>query len=229
MEIRSIAPMAIPYNEYRYLWSPRPAHIIKPDKLEDYENSQWLAQPKLNGSNTLVFMHSDGTAIVKNRHGQDKTGQIKIDFAKLYRGEGWFVLNGEWMEKSKKDEGGNNFNGNFVIFDVLAYNGHILAGSTVVNRLHLLHDLYGHSFMSVVENKLVTSEPYLYLTGIDNVYRVVTYTNKFKLLFNMLTKIDMYEGLVVKHIGFHLLPPFTQIANDKSMFKSRKETKIYKY
>src|SRR5678815_1204920 len=222
MNIKAIAPMAIPYHSYRYLYPPRPDREITPDKLHIYDNGGYMAQPKLNGSNTLLFMNDDGTVMKMDSHNEEKTGKFDIDFAKLYRGKGWYVLNGEWMEKSKHNHAGENFNGNFIIFDILVYNGLILAGSNPVDRVHLLHDLYGSSSMKVTGNKLIVAEPYLYFTDIDHVYRVISYAGKFEALYNMMVKIDMQEGLVLKSRDAFLSPPFKQLANSRWSFKCRK-------
>jgi ATP-dependent DNA ligase len=227
IDTKLIAPMATPYNQYRYLYSPRPEQKTPPESLDKYDDGTFIAQPKLNGANTLIFM--DGTTNkVMNRHNQDKTGDIasRINFAALHRGTGYMVLNGEWMEKSKKDESGANFNGNFIIFDILVFNGQVLTGSTTLDRIFLLRDLYGDTLMKSTPDGIVSKE-YLYTTPLDNIWRVCSYENNFRTLYHDLATIDMYEGLVLKKKFSKLLPPYSEAANKGWQLKSRKPTKIY--
>jgi hypothetical protein len=229
MDIKSIAPIAIAYDSYRYLWSPRPAKQTPPENLPAFDNNTLIAQPKLNGSNTLIFMNDAGFVKVMNRHQQEKTGDIKIDFANLYRGAGWMVLNGEWMEKSKLDESKKNFNGNYVIFELLVYNSFILCGSTLMSRLLLLNDLYGSDTFTVNTDGSLHGKEYLYTTNLSNVYRTASYENNFKDLYDELTPIDMVEGLVLKSRSATLTPPFVESANQSWQLKCRKPSKIYKF
>jgi hypothetical protein len=225
MNIKTIAPTASPYKGW-YLWPPRPRLVLNPDKLQQYDNGEYLAQPKLNGSNMVVFMHDDGTVKIMNRHNV-VLDRVTINCSSLYRGKGWMVLNGEWMEKSKKDGNGHNFNGNFIIFDILAYDGFVLTGSTVTSRIILLKDLYSTSGMEVNAGGISNAPEYLYTTGTPNVYRVKTFDRKFTTLYNKLVKIDMYEGLVLKHKQIPLSSFSSQTNNGDWGIKVRKETRIY--
>jgi hypothetical protein len=230
MDIRTIAPMAIPYgNSYRYLWSARPHNQTQPELLPKYDNKMMIAQPKLNGDNMLLFMNDTGFVQTMNRHDEDKKGTIDINYAKLYRGKSWMVLNGEWMAKSKSDEYHRNFNGNFVIFEILVYDGQILCGSTVSARLQLLNELYGSDTYKVDEKGDLQGREHLYVTNIPNVYRVASYENNFKAIYDQLIKIDMMEGLVLKTKSAMLTPPFNETANQKWQIKCRKPTKIYPF
>lgn len=221
--------MAIPYNGYRYVWPPRPENPLPPENLYKFDNGSLIAQPKLNGANILIFLNDQGFVKIMNRKGEEKTGNITLDFANLYRGSGWMVLNGEWMEKSQLDQGKQNFNGNFVIFEILVYNSYILCGSTIVSRLGLLHDLYGSETMRIDEKGNLHGHEYLYTTDVSNVYRVSSYENGFKALYDELVTIDMMEGLVLKNKTAMLMPPFTQSSNQSWQLKCRKPTKLSKF
>jgi len=218
MNIQTIAPMAVRYDSYRYLWPPRPELKLTADKLPTFDDGRFVAQPKLNGANVLAFIKETESQVM-NRHNENKTGSINVDFRSLHRGTGYMVLNGEWMEKSKKDENGNNFNQHFVLFDILVYDGWILSGSTAADRIRLMKDLYGNEQHS----------KFLYQTGVPNVVRVKTYAGNFQSLYNQLVPIDMYEGVVLKRRDAILNHPFSQSANTKWLIKARKETKIYKF
>jgi ATP-dependent DNA ligase len=129
------------------------------------------------------------------------------------------VINGEYMNKSKSDENGQVFNHKFVIFDILTFDGEYLVGDTFEQRIQLLDKLYG---------QVDSEKDYLYRIS-ENVYRVKSYYNSFKPLFDKLTLIDMIEGLVMKRMNAKLELGTSENNNTKSQLKSRKPTKNYKY
>jgi ATP-dependent DNA ligase len=157
-----------------------------------------------------------------NRHNQRLTNfRISDEEVKnMYRGNGeWIVLNGEYMNKNKSDESNQPFNHKFVIFDILAYDGDYLVGKTFEERVQLLDTLYG---------KVDSEKEYLYKNS-ENVYRVKSYLNGFKDLFDKLTPIDMIEGLVMKRRNARLEMGTSELNNVRSQIKCRKSSKNYKY
>ena len=209
------------YLNYRYIFPPRPKNAIPDTELEFWDDGSLLAQPKLNGSNCLIFTNGE-KSIVMNRHNQRLTNfRISDEEIKnMYRGNGsWIVLNGEYMNKNKSDETNKPFNHKFVIFDILAYDGDYLVGKTFEERVQLLDTLYG---------KVDSEKEYLYKNS-ENVYRVKSYLNGFKDLFDKLTPIDMIEGLVLKRSNAKLELGTSELNNTKSQIKIRKSTKNYKY
>ncbi len=209
------------YSSYRYIFPPRPKNAIPDDELGFWDNGSLIAQPKLNGSNCVIF--TNGVKIITmNRHNQRLTNfRLSDEEVKgLYRGNGeWTVINGEYMNKSKMDERGLVFNHKFVIFDILALDGDYMVGQTFENRIILLDELYG---------KKECEKDYLYNIS-ENIYRVKSYNNDFKRLFDTLTPIDMIEGLVMKRKNAKLEIGTSESNNIKSQLKCRKSTKNYKY
>lgn len=209
------------YINYRYLYPPRPKNAISPNDLTFWDNNSLLAQPKLNGSNCLIFTNGV-KVIVMNRHNQRLTNFRLTDeeVKSLYRGNGgWMVLNGEYLNKSKMDETGQPFNHKFVIFDILCFDGDYLVGKTFEERVQLLDTLY---------DQINCEKEYLF--GIsENVYRVKSYLSGFNDLFNKLTPIDMIEGLVMKRRNARLEIGSSEMNNVKSQIKCRKATLNYKY
>jgi ATP-dependent DNA ligase len=210
------------FENYRYIYPPRPKNAINPDDLTFWDNNSLLAQPKLNGSNTTIYTNGE-QVIIMNRHGARLTNfQISLDEIKsLYRGVRgqWLVINGEYLNKSKQDERGITFNHKLIIFDILVYKSDYLVGQTFQQRVHLLDELYG---------KNDSEKSYLYSVS-DNVYRVKSFDTGFKSLFDQLTSIDMIEGLVMKRKNAKLEIGNTENNNTKSQLKARKPTKLYKY
>jgi len=208
------------YLNYRYIFPPRPKNAIPDTELGFWDNGSLIAQPKLNGSNCVIFTNGEKT-IVMNRHNQRLTNFNISDneIKDIYRGEGWMILNGEYMNKSKSDENNQVFNHKFVIFDILGFNGEYLVGKTFEERIQLLDTIYGQ----------VDSEKEYLFKVTENVYRVKSYVGDFKSLYDKLTPIDMIEGLVMKRKNARLELGTSENNNTKSQLKCRKATKNYKY
>jgi hypothetical protein len=209
------------YDKYRYIFPPRPKNAVSPDDLDFFDNGTFLCQCKLNGSNASIY--TDGNkVIIMNRHGQRLTN-TRVDNSEilsLYRGTGgWMVLNCEYMNKSKSDENNEVFNHKLAIFDILAYDGQYLVGSTFSERVELLDRIYGQ----------VESEKYYLYSITKNAYRVKSYKSDFKYLYDNLTQIDMIEGIVMKRSDAKLEVGLTESNNTKSQIKVRRSTKNYKY
>lgn len=218
------------YQAYRFLWPPRPVNKVLPASIGQYDNGTFIAQPKLNGSNILVFMN-ESEIHIKNRHGEDKTGQINVNFRALYEAynfTGWVVLNGEWMEKSKTDETGTNFNGNFCIFEILVHESKILIGTKVADRITLLYEIFRQEVgLCITADGRLQGKDYLYQTRIPGIWRISSYLNGFHDLYEQLSPVDMVEGLVLKNKSAILMPLFTQNANSGWAIKCRKPAKNY--
>jgi len=208
------------YLNYRYIFPPRPKNAIPDTELGFWDNGSLIAQPKLNGSNCVIFTNGEKT-IVMNRHNQRLTNFniSENEIKDIYRGEGWMILNGEYMNKSKSDENNQVFNHKFVIFDILGFNGDYLVGKTFEERIQLLDTIYGQ----------VDSEKEYLFKVTENVYRVKSYVDDFKSLYDKLTSIDMIEGLVMKRKNARLELGTSENNNTKSQLKCRKATKNYKY
>ena len=77
-------------------------------------------------------------------------------------------------------------------------------------------------------SKVDSEKEYLYKSS-GNVYRVKSYLNGFKDLFDKLTPIDMIEGLVMKRRNARLEMGTSELNNVRSQIKCRKSSKNYKY
>ncbi len=210
----------IDYNNFYYIYPPRPKNAIDPKHLKTWDDNSMVCQIKTNGSNALIFM--DGKdCYIYNRHGS-RLSNVEInreEILNLYSGKGWMVINGEYLNKSKKDENNQTFNHKLIIFDILVYNSQYLVGKTFGERIELLDSIYG--------TKNSEKE---YLFGVSqNVYRVKSYQNDFKQMFDKYTPIDMVEGVVLKRKNARLELGSTELNNSKSQLKSRKKTKNYRF
>lgn len=208
------------YENYRYIYPPRPKNAIPDYELSSFDDGTFIAQPKLNGSNCVIFTNGQ-RFIVMNRHGQRLTNfQLNENEIKsLYKGNGWMILNGEYLNKSKMDETGNSFNHKFIIFDILCYDGDYLLGKSFAERIELLDQLFG---------KNSSDKEYLFSIS-ENIYRVKSYESNFLNLYTKISSIDMVEGLVMKRKNARLEIGNTENNNVKSQLKCRKPTKNYKF
>ncbi len=210
------------YNSFRYIFPPRPKNAIPDSDLNFWDNRSLVAQPKLNGSNCVIFTNGEKLMIM-NRHSQYMTNVDiqRQEVLDLFKGEPgkWMVLNGEYLNKSKQDENRQTFNHKLVIFDILVYNSDYLVGKTFQERINLLDELYGQND---------SEKSYLYSIS-NNVYRVKSFESGFKSLYDQLTPIDMIEGLVLKRKNARLEIGNTENNNIKSQLKARKATKNYKF
>jgi hypothetical protein len=209
------------YTSFRYLYPPRPKNPIPNTELTFWDNGSLIAQPKLNGSNCLIFTNGVKHISMNRHNGRLTNFQLKDEEIKeLYKGSGgWTVLNGEYLNKNKQDENRKAFNHKFVIFDILVNDGDYLVGKTFEERITLLDTMFGQNECEKI-----------YLYGIsENVYRVKTYENQFNMLYDTLTPIDLIEGLVLKRKTARLEMGTSELNNVKSQIKCRKETKNYKY
>jgi len=210
------------YDKYSYIFPPRPKNAIPYSNITLWDNGQMIGQPKMNGSNCVIF--TDGSSYkVMGRHNQILSNfQLsKSELSEIYRpvNGGWLVINGEYLNKNKLDENGSPFNHKLIIFDILVHESDHLVGSTFIDRIDLLDKLYGQD---------ECEKNYLYKYT-DNIYRVKSYKNDFERIFNDLTKIDVIEGIVFKRKNARLELGTTENNNAKSMVKARKPTKNYRF
>lgn len=211
------------YSSYRYLYGPRPENAIPRKDLDFWDNGTLVGQPKMNGTNCLIFTNGIKSHVMNRHHNiltNFKLTQEEI-FDTLFRGNhgNWLAINGEYMNKSKMDEKGMVFNHKFVIFDMLVVDGEYMVGKTNTQRIELLDDMYGTKDCE---------KDYLYKIS-DNIYRVKSYGDEFLELYDRWTKIDMIEGLVMKRKEARLEIGTSSKNNHKSQLKCRKETKNYKF
>lgn len=205
----------------KYIYPPRPKNSIMSNELDLYEGQNMTGQIKTNGSNCVLSTNGIDYRVM-NRHGQRMTNfRLTHDEIKdIYRGTGeWMMINAEYLNKNKYDEGNQKFNHKLIIFDILVYNSEYLVGSTFEQRIQLLDKLYG---------QVDSEKDYLYRIS-QNTYRVKSYYVGFKSLFDKYTPIDLVEGLVLKRKNSKLEISSGTENNWRGQLKSRKPTKNYKY
>jgi hypothetical protein len=122
----------IPYTKYSYLFPPRPTQTTKYTELYKYDNGDYIAQPKYNGTCCVVFISED-ELIVMNRHKSEITSNYsQVDLKGMHRGKGWMVICGEFLNKNQNGEDGKPFNLKFIIWDILVYQNEYLIGKKAI-------------------------------------------------------------------------------------------------
>lgn len=208
-------------NYKKYIYPPRPATKAPESSIETLSGLGFVAQPKLNGSCSELY--TDGKLLdFTTRHKKPFSNKLLInddEFLSLHRGNGWIVLAGEYMNKSQRGTDGKVFNGKFVIWDMLVYNGEHLLGSTVEERLDLLSDIYP-----------VTSHDGWIGQISENTFRALTIQpDHFSSAWKELIGTQMYEGMVFKKKTGKLGLGFNANNNTGWQVKVRKPTKNYSY
>jgi hypothetical protein len=216
------------YNEYRYIFPPRPERKLNPVDIDKYDNGEFYGQPKYNGDACVVAIKGD-EIIIRNRHNEPKNHVDKsIDFKSLAGVcPGWLVLCGEMLDKAKKDEHGDVIKG-FVIWDIIVFDGKYLVGSTVEHRIMLLGVIFPGNAMRVGAAGMEQYKHMLF-TAHAGIYKAPVYTGNFTALYKTLIETDMYEGLVLKRKFGKLELGFNEKNNAGWSVKCRKATRNYQF
>ncbi len=220
------------YNNFKYLYPPRAEYKIPPSELDNYDNGEYFASPKYNGSACIIA--TNGTEIEAwNRH-KEKWPLLSaykgIDFKRLQvTGNGkWFVYAGEYLNKGQAGETGEKERNKFVIWDVLVWDGKYLVGETLESRLNLLEATFPCQ-RSVVTSQGIEMYQHLCCTELKGIYKAPTYMGGFTDLYNELIKVPLYEGIVLKKKDAKLEFGLQELNNNGWQIKCRKPTKIYNF
>jgi len=208
------------YNNFKYIYPPRPENKISIDYLNRFDNNEYIAQPKLNGSCVVIFIKGKKECKIYNRYGRT-ISRFKIDndsICSLNDTNNWMVLTGEYMNKNKKDEKELSWNNKLVIWDILVYDNDYLVNSTYEERVILMDKIF----------KEISYNKYLYKIN-DDVYRVKSFKDKFKDIYEGIVSIDLMEGLVIKKKNSKLEIGTRQKNNVNNQLKIRKPTKNYTF
>lgn len=176
------------FDEWQYLWPPRPENAVAKGLLGYYENEGYIAQVKMNGTCSVLGVAPDRKTVrAMSRHNDEhKLWAPGAHTAKPFKtlpGNGWYVFVAELMHS--KVPGMRDIN---YINDILVADGEYLVGTTFAERQELLSKLF----------KLGGREHTLSHYVIDDHTWVArNYGGDFDDLFDRLDRPE-YEGLVLK-------------------------------
>ena len=92
--------MPLPYKKFFFFYPPRPQTSLPPSALKRYDDTQWIGQAKLNGSNGTIYTNGIEKKIY-NRH-KAPFKHWKVDVDNLLPKNEWWSVNGEYMNKSQR-------------------------------------------------------------------------------------------------------------------------------
>lgn len=131
----------IPYTEYGYMWPPRPENPVPAAMFGHYERSGWVGQIKKNGTCSVIFTNGKDV-IFKTRHNEDhKMWKPQPEHYEFFRS---LITDGKWavFEAELLHNKGNTVKNTFYIFDILAWDGIQLIGTTWTERQDLLQKIF---------------------------------------------------------------------------------------
>lgn len=131
------------FNEYRYLYPPRPDKKIAPPMLSFQEKRGWVAQVKKNGTCTVLYVTPEKEIITKTRHDSDHkmwkdTESKAVEYFKTLPGNGWYVFACELMHNKTK-----HIQDTLYVFDIMVADGESLTGMTFAERQEIIMKLFG--------------------------------------------------------------------------------------
>lgn len=212
------------YNEFSYLFPPRPEHKVARGLLSHYERLGWHAQVKKNGTCTVIFAKGD-QVIFKTRHAEEqKDGddhkmwtpkQAHIDF---FRGsDKWNVYVAELLHSKTP-----HIKDDLYIFDQIVQDGVQLVGTTFAERQALLRARFAGE---IEEHKADARRDQLRIH--KHVCLAKNFKSGFDKLFDTLKPED--EGLVMKKPDAKLEACFKVTSNAAWQVKSRVPHKNYSF
>lgn len=204
------------YDEYTYLFPPRPETKIAPPMLGFYENRGFWAQKKKNGTCTVVFARGN-EIIFKTRHPEVADGNHRMwtpegDHNVFFAGRAkWNVYVAELLH-SKVTNGPKS---ELFIFDQIVKDGKQLVNSTFAERQQMLHD----EFNGTDEGDQIRVAPRITIAK--------CFDEGFAEMFTTLKPED--EGLVLKDPNGKLAPCWKADSNGRWQVKCRIPHKNYSF
>lgn len=201
------------FDDWTYLWPPRPDNKVSKTLLNYYEKQQWVAQAKLNGTCNVMAVSPDRKTIkAMTRHNEPhKLWSPSAHTAKTFAdlsGDGWYVFVAELMHS--KVSGIRDIN---YIHDVLVADGEYLVGTTLAERQAILQNLF--------PVKLTDKTPLSHFVIDEHTWLVRNHTVGFGNLFEKLNSPE-HEGLVLKNPQSKLSMCSRQATNQTWQVKCRR-------
>lgn len=214
------------FEDWQYLWPPRPDNAIPKSLLSFYGKKNWVAQVKLNGTCNVISVSPKGEIIAKSRHKDIEDGNHRMwtpsantraAFKNLPRpNKGWYVFVAELMH-SKVTGGAKDTN---YIHDILVADGEYLVGKTFEERQAILRSLFPNidESKSTVAYHVIDGNTWLARNhvGVD-----------FADLYTSVIPDPSYEGLVIKNPAAKLAICSRQKSNNSWQVKCRRPHKNY--
>jgi len=207
------------YENFLYLYPPRPEKAVPAMLLDAYERMGWVAQLKMNGTNNVIFVAPDRRIITMNRHAEKHRAwePSKDGLRMLTRlpGNGWWVFVAELLHSKVPGIRDTNY-----VHDVLVADGNYLIGRTYPERHATLQD-------ALVGSRKVEDRGH-YRVLDERLLLANVHTKGHRALYAGLTRPEE-EGIVLKDPKATLLPCGRQSANAPSQHKCRRPHDNYSF
>lgn len=173
------------YDNYMYLWPPRPESKIPVGMTAFYDRRGWVSQAKLNGTCSVIF--TNGTdCIIKTRHNDDHRAWVPetehLEFFKSTAKHGkWNVFVAELMHN--KSPLVKNM---LYVFDLIVESGRQLIDVAFDERQQRLEQL------------IPGSEQVIWYENSRHIVRARNHTGNSRELYDRITAIPYVEGVVMK-------------------------------
>ena len=206
------------YNEFKYLYPPRPDFVLTYDRIPFYEEDGWVGQYKKNGTCTIIAMSPDGEFIAMNRHAEEHrawllTGHIKNVLRKLLPKGSWTVLVAEILHSKTP-----TIKDTIYVHDVIVHGSKQLVGTTFEERQKLLERLLPKG-----------EEKYSHFEIDPKVWRAKVLTQDILKAYQRITDPTIDEGVVMKRRTGKLRDCYRADANCAWQAKVRYATKNYQF
>jgi hypothetical protein len=183
------------YDKFTYIFPPRAESAIPPNLLKAYQRTNWIAQVKKNGTNSVIFVSPDKEVFAMGRHNNEhKQWNFTSESAAIFKampGKGWNVVNAELLHS--KVPGIRDIN---YIHDILVEDGEYLIGTTYAERYSRLLMLFLHERHAPKTSHFILNE---------NTWLARNHEGSFRKLFDSLTDPED-EGIVLKNMTGRLSP-----------------------
>jgi len=149
-----------------------------------------------------------------------------INFRHLSITRNWFVYTGIYCPKHKNTEPGS-FQDQFIITDVLVWNGEYLLGSTLLERLSLID--YAFDFTpDAIEDGNVSFLKFLNYTELSGIFIAKYYTSNFKSLYDQIIELK-YNGAILNKKESVLLDSTKTRNNRQDQIICRNRTTFFNF
>lgn len=222
------------YNDFKYLYPPRPEWVLTYDRIPYWEAQGWIGQYKKNGTNTIVGLAPVGHPVpinipgvirahnrifyAMNRHQEahrawQLTAHVSGVLAELLPRDSITVLVGEIMHSKTP-----TIKDTIYFHDVIVYGSKQLVGSTYAERQKILERLLP-----------AQDEDYSHYIVDDKVWRAKSLKSGILQAYHDIEDIKIDEGIVLKNPKGKLKPCRTEKSNQDWQAKVRYATKNYQF
>jgi hypothetical protein len=199
-------------NPLPKMFPPRPSKAIPVGILKSLTEDRWIAQPKMNGTYSVIVSDPD---MGLSSYRRDLTRHRRWNFTKnsskaFTKLKGTWVICAELLNDKTTTIKDTNY-----LHDVLVANGRLLVGLTYPERLEILRAAFPKA--------KDLEEGAMYLTIDSNTWLAKSFSGPFEPLFREWSKVAECEGIVLKskHIKLSMTDP------SAGQIKCRKPTKNY--